>query len=166
MPTKVPAASRTVALLSNLAKASAPVTAVQLSRQIGAPRSSTYQLLQVLEAEGFVIHYPETSRWGLGLAAFELGTAYLNVLTASELEAITDPVSREYCVISAYNTGPGNVLRTFGGSSKNRDGALARINGLSAHAVYDTLRRQLPYAETRQYLQKVVGFRKEFIALN
>lgn len=96
----------------------------------------------------------------------ELGTAYLNVLTASELEAITDPVSREYCVISAYNTGPGNVLRTFGGSSKNRDGALARINGLSAHAVYDTLRRQLPYAETRQYLQKVVGFRKEFIALN
>jgi len=96
----------------------------------------------------------------------ELGTAYLNVLTASELEAITDPVSREYCVISAYNTGPGNVLRTFGGSSKNRDGALARINGLSAPAVYDTLRRQLPYAETRQYLQKVVGFRKEFIALN
>ncbi len=96
----------------------------------------------------------------------ELGAAYLNVLAADELAAIADPVSREYCVISAYNTGPGNVLRTFGGSSGNRDGALARINGLSAPAVYDTLRRQLPYAETRQYLQKVVGFRKEFIALN
>ncbi len=96
----------------------------------------------------------------------ELGAAYLNVLAAAELAAIADPVSREYCVISAYNTGPGNVLRTFGGSSGNRDGALARINGLSAPAVYDTLRRQLPYAETRQYLQKVVGFRKEFIALN
>lgn len=96
----------------------------------------------------------------------ELGTAYINVLTASELEAIADPVSREYCVISAYNTGPGNVLRAFGGSSKNRDGALVRINNLSAPAVYDHLVRKLPYEETRRYLPKVVGFRKEFIALN
>lgn len=77
MPTKIPAASRTLALLSNLAKAAAPITAVQLARQIDAPRSSVYQLLKVLEVEGFVVHYPETSRWGLGVSAFELGTAYL-----------------------------------------------------------------------------------------
>jgi membrane-bound lytic murein transglycosylase C len=96
----------------------------------------------------------------------ELGVAYLNVLAFDELDEVTDPVSREYCVISAYNTGPGNVLRTFGGSSKNRGGALDRINGMAAPAVYDKLRSQLPYAETRQYLQKVVGFRKQFIALN
>jgi membrane-bound lytic murein transglycosylase C len=96
----------------------------------------------------------------------ELGTAYLNVLTASELEAIADPVSREYCVISAYNTGPGNVLRTFGGSSKNRGAALERINRLGAPAVYEHLIRKLPYAETRRYLPKVVGFRKEFVAMN
>lgn len=96
----------------------------------------------------------------------ELGVAYLNVLAFNELDEVADPVSREYCVISAYNTGPGNVLRTFGGSSKNRDGALDRINGMAAPAVYDQLRAKLPYAETRQYLQKVVGFRKQFIALN
>jgi len=96
----------------------------------------------------------------------ELGVAYLNVLAAHELDAIADPVSREYCVISAYNTGPSNVLRTFGGSAKDRDGALDEINRMSAPAVYDRLRAQLPYAETRQYLQKVVGFRKQFIALN
>ncbi|MDP2693816.1 MAG: murein transglycosylase domain-containing protein [Gallionella sp.] len=96
----------------------------------------------------------------------ELGVAYLNVLAFNELDEVADPVSREYCVISAYNTGPGNVLRTFGGSSKNRDGALGRINGMAAPAVYDQLRAKLPYAETRQYLQKVVGFRKQFIALN
>lgn len=95
----------------------------------------------------------------------ELGAAYLNVLAFDELEAVADPVSREYCVISAYNTGPSNVLRTFGGSSKNRDVALVRINAMSAPAVYAQLRGKLPYAETRQYLQKVVGFRKEFIAL-
>lgn len=96
----------------------------------------------------------------------ELGVAYLNVLAFNELDEVADPVSREYCVISAYNTGPGNVLRTFGGSSKNRDGALGRINGMAAPAVYDQLRAKLPYTETRQYLQKVVGFRKQFIALN
>ncbi|MFZ2525419.1 MAG: murein transglycosylase domain-containing protein [Candidatus Ferrigenium altingense] len=96
----------------------------------------------------------------------ELGVAYLNVLAFDELDEVADPVSREYCVISAYNTGPGNVLRAFGGSSKNRDGALGRINSMAAPAVYDKLRSQLPYAETRQYLQKVVGFRKQFIALN
>lgn len=77
MAAKIPAATRTLALLRNLAKSAAPITAVQLARQIGAPRSSTYQLLQVLETEGFVVHYPETARWGIGIAAFELGSAYL-----------------------------------------------------------------------------------------
>jgi membrane-bound lytic murein transglycosylase C len=96
----------------------------------------------------------------------ELGAAYLNVLAFDELDEVNDPVSREYCVISAYNTGPGNVLRTFGGSSKNRDNALDEINRMAAPAVYDRLRSKLPYAETRQYLQKVVGFRKQFIAFN
>ena len=41
----------------------------------------------------------------------ELGTAYLNVLAYSQLGGIQDDVSKEYCVISAYNTGTGNVLK-------------------------------------------------------
>jgi membrane-bound lytic murein transglycosylase C len=93
----------------------------------------------------------------------ELGVAYLSVLTYDELDEVNDPASREYCVISAYNTGPGNVLKTFGGSSKNRTVALGEINDMSAPAVYTRLRERLPYAETRQYLQKVLSFRKQFI---
>ena len=89
MSAKIPAASRTLALLRNLAKAAAPVTAVSLARQIAAPRSTTYQLLQVLEAEGFVIHYPETARWGIGVAAFELGSAYLR---HDPLERVARPI--------------------------------------------------------------------------
>jgi DNA-binding IclR family transcriptional regulator len=89
MSAKIPAASRTLSILRNLAKAAAPVTAVSLARQIGAPRSTTYQLLQVLEAEGFVIHYPETARWGIGVAAFELGTAYLR---HDPLERLARPI--------------------------------------------------------------------------
>ena len=93
----------------------------------------------------------------------ELGVAYLNVLAFDELDEVADPVSREYCVISAYNTGPSNVLRTFSGSAKQRNTAITAINRMAAPAVYDKLRSKLPYAETRQYLQKVVGFRKQFV---
>ena len=96
----------------------------------------------------------------------ELGVAYLNVLAFDELDEVADPASREYCVISAYNTGPSNVLRAFGGSSKRREAALGEINSLGTPAVYNQLRERLPYAETRQYLQKVVGFRKQFISVN
>lgn len=91
----------------------------------------------------------------------ELGTAYLNVLTYSQLEPVANPVSREYCVISAYNTGPSNVLRTF---SKDRVAAVNTINSLSPSAVYQKLRTGLPYEETRHYLNKVVNYRKQFVA--
>ncbi len=92
----------------------------------------------------------------------ELGTAYLNVLTYSQLDDVTDPVSREYCVISAYNTGAGNVFKTF---SKDQRSALQQINGMQPAALYDRLRTALPYQETRDYLAKVVGFRKQFVSL-
>jgi len=90
----------------------------------------------------------------------EFGTAYLSVLLFKQLEMVGNSVSREYCVISAYNTGPGNVLRTF---NKNQTDAVNEINRLEPSAVYERLRAGLPYAETRDYLQKVVGFRRQFI---
>jgi membrane-bound lytic murein transglycosylase C len=90
----------------------------------------------------------------------ELGTAYLNVLTYSQLEPVANAVSREYCVISAYNTGPGNVLRTF---SKDKVAAVNAINSQSPSAVFQKLRAGLPYEETRQYLYKVVNYRKQFV---
>lgn len=91
-----------------------------------------------------------------------MGTAYLNVLTYSQLDDVTDLVSREYCVISAYNTGAGNVFKTF---SKDQRTALQQINGLQPAALYERLHNGLPYQETRDYLAKVVGFRKQFVSL-
>ncbi len=91
----------------------------------------------------------------------ELGTAYLNVLMYSQLDDVANTVSREYCVISAYNTGPGNVYRTF---AKEQRAAIEQINSLQPSTLYDRLRTSLPYQETRDYLAKVVGFRKQFIS--
>jgi len=90
----------------------------------------------------------------------ELGVAYLNILDRKYLAGINNPISREYCVISAYNTGSGNVLKTF-----NRDRTKAKkiINRLTPHTVYTKLRQQLPYVETRNYLQKVTSAKKEFV---
>ena len=91
----------------------------------------------------------------------ELGTAYLDVLFDKQLDYVTNPVSREYCVISAYNTGPGNVLRAF---HADRVAAVNAINSLEPPGVYERLRTRLPYEETRQYLVKVVGFRRQFLS--
>jgi len=90
----------------------------------------------------------------------ELGTAFLNVLMFSQLDDVANQVSREYCVIAAYNTGAGNVLRTF---SKNRTTALQQINELPPASLYDKLRTKLPYQETRNYLEKVTTYRKSYV---
>lgn len=90
----------------------------------------------------------------------ELGSAYLQILNEKYLDSIQNPISREYCVISAYNTGSGNVLKTF---SSNRTTAANIINQKKPSEVYEILRNELPYEETRRYLYKVVNYKKQFV---
>ena len=90
------------------------------------------------------------------------GTAYLHILDTRHLNRITDPVSREYCMIAAYNGGSGTVLRSF---DKDRTRAARRINTLTPAQVYDHLRTKIPFAETRRYLHKVVNSKKLFVGI-
>lgn len=93
----------------------------------------------------------------------ELGTNYLSMLfNDSVLQDIGDPLSREYCAIAAYNTGPRNVLRAF---SSNQETALGMINKMTPGEVYNTLRKKLPYAETRSYISKVVSAQNRYATL-
>ena len=71
----VPAADATLRLLRHLSR-TGPLPAVALATALDLPRSTTYHLLAVLTGHGFVVHLPEERRYGLGLGAFELGSAY------------------------------------------------------------------------------------------
>jgi DNA-binding IclR family transcriptional regulator len=71
-----PAARQALAVLNLLARQSSPVPATVIARELDLPRSSVYHLLSVLQDEGFVVHLREARRYGLGIAAFELGFAY------------------------------------------------------------------------------------------
>lgn len=92
----------------------------------------------------------------------ELGTAYLSLLDRKHLAAISDPLSREYCTIAAYNGGAGNVFRLF---SADRNKAAQRINQLAPAEVYRKLNTQHPREETRRYLVKVLEARRRFATL-
>ncbi len=84
----------------------------------------------------------------------EIGGAYLHILYHRYLRKIDDTTSRLFCTIAAYNTGAGNVAKTFIGTY-NINKAAKTINTFSASDVYKTLRRQLPHDETRQYIKRV-----------
>ncbi|RUO80244.1 hypothetical protein CWI84_06325 [Idiomarina tyrosinivorans] len=84
------------------------------------------------------------------------GGNYIKLLEQVYLRGITDPVSRRYCAIAAYNTGAGNVASVFHPQHKRVIGpAIAEINKLSADQVYSRLHSDLPYRETQAYLEKV-----------
>lgn len=75
--TKAPAAHQVLAVLAHVARQAGPVPAAAIARDLGLPRSTTYQLLDVLQATGFVVHLVDDRRYGLGVAAHELGTGYV-----------------------------------------------------------------------------------------
>lgn len=87
--TDVPAARSALRILRHLAAAGGPVHASSMARALELPRSSVYQLLRVLQDEGFIVHYPEARTYGLGPLVSELGTS---VLRASRLSGLAQPL--------------------------------------------------------------------------
>lgn len=86
----------------------------------------------------------------------QMGSAYLHLLQYRYFKEITDPTSRMYCVIAAYNTGPGNVARAITGATKLTP-MYARVNAMHASQVHGELMSNLPYDETKNYLRKVLA---------
>ncbi|HEY1133031.1 MAG TPA: helix-turn-helix domain-containing protein, partial [Nocardioides sp.] len=74
---QVPAATRTLRVLRYLAAQPGPVPLERIARECELPRSTAYHLLGAMVAEGFVVHLADERRYGLGVAAFEVGSGYV-----------------------------------------------------------------------------------------
>jgi DNA-binding IclR family transcriptional regulator len=73
---QVPAATRTLRVLRFLAAQPEPVALDRIARACGLPRSTAYHLVTAMIEEGFVVHLGDEHRYGLGVAAFEVGTGF------------------------------------------------------------------------------------------
>lgn len=91
MSSTSPAVGRALDVLLYLAGKSGPVSGAAMARDLRIPRSSTYHLLDVLIERGFIVHFPDERTYGLGMAAFEIGSAYLR---HEPLELLARPVLR------------------------------------------------------------------------
>ena len=73
---QVPAATRALRVLRFLAGQPDPVPLDRIMHACELPRSTTYHLLHAMQEEGFVVHLADEHRFGLGPAAFEVGSGY------------------------------------------------------------------------------------------
>ncbi|WP_252176084.1 membrane-bound lytic murein transglycosylase MltC [Endozoicomonas sp. 4G] len=89
----------------------------------------------------------------------DAGTAYLHLLETRYLKNVRDPRVRHYAIISAYNGGAGNVLKTF---HSNRTRAMEILNQMEPEEAYSALTRKHPRQESRNYLKKVTRAQKDF----
>ena len=96
---QVPAATRALRVLRYLAGQPDPVTLDRLASAVGLPRSTAYHLVTAMIEEGFVVHLPEEHRYGLGVAAFEVGSGYarqepLQRISRRQLASLVDAVGQ------------------------------------------------------------------------
>ena len=84
----------------------------------------------------------------------ELGAGLLNLMMTKDFKDIKNEKSRVYCAIAGYNTGPGNVARSFAGK-RDIPRAIQIINQMTPEQVFNNLRTKLPFEETRTYVVTV-----------
>jgi DNA-binding IclR family transcriptional regulator len=94
---QVPAATKAMRVLKFLASQPDPVPLDRIMRACSLPRSTAYHLMTAMAEEGFVTHLVDERRYGLGVAAFEVGSGYsrqapLQRIARRPLAALADKV--------------------------------------------------------------------------
>ncbi|MDU6410706.1 MAG: membrane-bound lytic murein transglycosylase MltC [Yersiniaceae bacterium] len=129
--------------------------------------SDALGLMQVVQHSAGVDVFKMQGKWGKPSRNYlfdpenniDTGTAYLSILQNSYLGGISNPTSRRYAVITAYNGGAGSVLRVF---SSDKARAFNIINSMAPGDVYTTLTTKHPSGESRRYLYKVNTAQKSY----
>jgi len=86
---RMPAARHALRVLALLAEHLGPVRAQTIARDLGIPRSTTYDLLAVMRDEGFLVHYPELGAWGPSARVARIGS---RVDAATRIERLGQPL--------------------------------------------------------------------------
>ena len=105
---------------------------------------------------------PEPSYLYIPRNNIELGTAYLRILM-NRFSTVTDPDCRRLCVIAAYNTGEGNVSRSFVGKAASAKSIAQHINALNYSQLYNHLTSRLSTGEARGYVEGVSRRREKYM---
>ena len=132
-------------------KARSPIPAfglMQLVPKSGARDAYNHVYKQDKLVSGKYLYVPSNN--------IELGCAYISKIRYAYFKNIRNDKSAYYCTISAYNTGPGNVAKAITGTTKLRP-TTQKVNTMDPDQVYKTLKTNLPYEETRNYLDKVIN---------
>lgn len=90
----------------------------------------------------------------------EMGVHYLYLLKKRYYTNVTDPNSRDLCVIASYNTGAGNVARALRGDTKISK-AIPQINEMSYEELFRYFENKL-LPETQNYIRKVTERMNDF----
>jgi membrane-bound lytic murein transglycosylase C len=90
----------------------------------------------------------------------EMGVHYLHLLKKRYYTKVTDPRSRDLCIIASYNTGAGNVARALRGDTKISK-AIPQINEMSYEELFKYFEKKL-LPETQNYIRKVTERMNEF----
>ena len=91
------------------------------------------------------------------------GTTYLHILYTRYFAGVHNLLSREYCIIAAYNMGPNGFLKLYG---KSLEEATDKINAMTAEELYRDLATRLPARETRYYLARVQRMKVQYASLH
>lgn len=83
-----------------------------------------------------------------------MGCTFVDILKSRYFKNVESKLTKEYMVISAYNTGQGNVSIAYTGDTRVSE-AIRKANNMSDQENYDYLRKNLEYEEARNYLKKV-----------
>jgi len=91
-----------------------------------------------------------------------MGIAYLRWLADNKWQKITNPTNQTYCLICSYNGGPGTIYKAMTGKmnkigQEKWDKMINDLSTMDSQKLYKKLRKDVPYEETRNYIEKVVG---------
>jgi membrane-bound lytic murein transglycosylase C len=89
----------------------------------------------------------------------QMGAAFIQLMGDRYFDGVSSETTKSYMVISAYNTGAGNVANAYSGKMV-LSGAIREANKMNDQENFKFLRKNLEYEEARNYLKKVTDQRK------